>query len=115
MVMRLSVRVCCSSWQVCIGRLSTSSGSGLSGSLYFQGGGHALHARLVSTKQALSLEPPTSHDARARHPRVSQAAVTSDARPAVGAQCAPHLQRLGAAVRRHAAPREAAERRRDVA
>jgi hypothetical protein len=75
----------------------------------------APQVRLVSTKQAHCLKPSTSHGARARHPRLPQATMTSDARPAVGAQHAPHLQRLGAAARRPAAPGEAAERRRDVA
>ena len=40
--------------------------------------------------------------------------MASCARLAVGAHGATHLQRLGAAARRPAAPREAAERRRDV-
>ena len=84
------------------GTLSESLGSKLVPS--------APQVRLV---KAHCLKPSTSHGARARHLRLPQAAMTSDARPAVGAQHAPHLQRLGAAARRPAAPGEAAERRRD--
>eukprot|EP00966_Prymnesium_polylepis_P305785 7066334-Prymnesium_polylepis.1 len=79
MVTRLSVRVCCSSWQVCsIGRLPTSSGSGLPDRLYLQGGGHAPQVPQVSACPLHSLKPPTSHCARARLTRLSQATVASD-------------------------------------
>ena len=83
MVTRLSVRVCCSSWQFCIGRLSTSSGSGLPGGLCLQGGGHAPQVPQVSACPVHSLKPPTSHGARARLTRLSQAAVASDIARAV--------------------------------
>ena len=83
MVMRLSVRVCCSSWQVCIGRLSTSSSSGLPGGLYFQGGGHAPQVPQVSACPVHSLKPPTSPGARARLTRHSQVAMASDIARAV--------------------------------
>ena len=83
--------------------------------LNLRGGASALQVRRVSTQPARSLTPPTSRGACVRHPRLSQAAVASDGHPAVGAQRAAHLQRLGSAARRLSALIGAAERRRDVA
>ena len=78
-------------------------------------GAHALQFRRVRARPVLALHFRTSHGARARHLRLSQAAVTSDGHPAVGAQWAAHLHRLGSAARRLSALGEAAERRCDVA
>ena len=78
MVTRCSMRVSCSSWQVGIGRLSTSPGSGLPGGLYLQGGAHAPQVPQVSGGPVQSLKPPTSQGARARLTRHSQVAVASD-------------------------------------
>ena len=78
-------------------------------------GAHALQFRRVRARPVLALHFRTSHGARARHLRLSQAAVTSDGHPAVGAQRAAHLQRLGSAARRLSALGEAAERWHDVA
>ena len=44
---------------------------------------HALQFRHVRERPARSLKPLTSHGARARHPRLSQAAMASGAHPAV--------------------------------
>ena len=78
-------------------------------------GAHALQFRHVRVKPARSLKPLTSHGARARHPRLSQAAMASGAHPAVGAQRASHPQRRGAAARRPPASREPAKRQDSLA
>ena len=69
----------------------------------------------VSGDPVHSLKPPTSHGARARHLRLSQAAVASGAHLPVGVQLAARLQRLGAAARRPPAPKEADKRQHGVA
>ena len=78
--------------------------------LLVRDGAHALQFRHVRERPARSLKPLTSHGARARHPRLSQAAMASGAHPAVGAQRASHPQRRGAAARRPPASREPAKR-----
>lgn len=121
MVTWLSVRVCCSSWQVSIGLLSTSPGSGLPGGLYLQGGAHAPQVLQVSAGPVHSLKPQASHGARTRHARHSQAAIASDTACAVNFMqpldrwlTSAHLQRLRGAARRCAAPGEAAKWQLDV-
>ena len=71
------MRVCCSSWQVCIGRCSFSPGTELFGSLGLRGGAAAPQIRQLSAQPVPSMKPPTSHGARVRHPPLSQTAVAS--------------------------------------
>ena len=49
-------------------------------------GAHALHVRHVCAKLAVALQSRTSHCAHARHLRLSQVAVTSDAHLAARTQ-----------------------------
>lgn len=81
---------------------------------YLRDGAHAPHLRHVRAKPVLSLHPRTSHDARARHLRLSQAAVSSNTQLAARTHHAAHLQRLEAAVRRPLASMEAAMRHSSV-